>query len=348
MLYKNVCIEAFGYEMPCNIVTSIALEERLSPIYEKLNLSYGRLELMSGIKERRFWDKGTMPSQVSIAAAKKALYNADIRGEQVECLINASVSRDCLEPATACIVHHALDSSKNATIFDVSNACLGFINSMAILANMIELGQVKVGLITAGECAEKLIDSTINALLDDPSPTRSKIKSAFASLTIASGAVALVMTHRSLSRTGHRLLGGAIRNATEHNLLCRGGANYAFNQTEPLLMDTQAESMLQQGCVLAKETWEATKEELGWTNHDPKRIFCHQVGIAHRRLFYKTLLLDIAKDFSTLEYLGNIGSVSAPITMAIGIEQNLVQKGDKITLLGIGSGLDCLMFGVQW
>lgn len=348
MQYKNVCLEAFGYEIPNNIVTSINLEKRLAPLYEKLNLSYGRLELMSGIKERRFWNNGTTPSQVSIKAAKKALYNADINGIEVGCLINASVSRDFLEPATACIVHHALGLSKNAAIFDVSNACLGFINSMAILANMIELGQVKAGVICAGECAEKLIDSTINDLISDPSPTRSKIKSAFASLTIASGAVALVMTHSSISNTGHKLLGGAVRNATEHNVLCRGGTNYNFGQTEPLLMDTQAESMLDAGCILAKETWEIAKNELGWTNNDPSKIFCHQVGIAHRRLLYKILELDIEKDFSTLEYLGNIGSVSAPITMAIGIEKNFVRSGDKIALLGIGSGLDCLMFGMQW
>ncbi|MGA1868706.1 MAG: 3-oxoacyl-ACP synthase III [bacterium] len=347
MLYKNVCIEALGYELPTNIVKSLTIEERLAPVYEKLNLSYGRLEMISGIKERRFWDKGTKPSQVSIKAGEKALNKAGIGREDVECLINASVSRDFMEPSTACIVHHGLGLSKHAILFDVSNACLGFVNSMAILANMIELGQVKTGLVTAGEVAEHLIDSTIEALVHDPAPTRAKIKSSFASLTIASGAVAIVMTHKSISNTGYQLLGGAVRNATEHNRLCCGGENYHYIQDNPLLMNTHAESMMEKGCLLAKETWEATKKELEWADDDPQRIFCHQVGSAHRKLLYETLGLDVSKDFSTFETLGNIGSASAPITFAIGLERGLVEDGDKIAIFGIGSGLDCLMFGVQ-
>lgn len=347
MQYNNVCIEALGYELPQNIVKSITLEKRLAPVYEKLNLSYGRLEMISGIKERRFWDKGTKPSKVSCKAGNKALQKANVKREDVMCLINASVSRDYMEPSTACIIHHELGLSKNAVLFDVSNACLGFVNSMAILANMIELGQVKTGLITSGEVAEHLIDSTIEALIQDPAPTRAKIKSSFASLTIASGAVAIVMTHKSVSKTGFRLLGGAARNATDHNKLCCGGENYHYMQNKPLLMTTDSEPMMKKGCLLAKETWEATKEKLGWKNGDPQRIFCHQVGSTHRKLLYETLGLDMNKDFSTFETLGNIGSASAPITLAIGLENNIVKDGDKIAVLGIGSGLDCLMFGIQ-
>jgi len=59
MRYKKVCVEAFGYEIPETVVTSQSLEERVAPIYEKLNLSYGRFELMTGIRERRFWDDKT-------------------------------------------------------------------------------------------------------------------------------------------------------------------------------------------------------------------------------------------------------------------------------------------------
>ncbi|GAI09287.1 unnamed protein product, partial [marine sediment metagenome] len=51
MLYRNVRIEAFGYELPETVITSRSLEERVAPIYEKLNLSYGRFEMMTGIRE---------------------------------------------------------------------------------------------------------------------------------------------------------------------------------------------------------------------------------------------------------------------------------------------------------
>src|SRR5260221_14196628 len=94
--------------------------------------------------------------------------------------------------------------------------------------------------------------------------------------------------------------------------------------------------------------WKKTQQILGWTNQMVDRIFCHQVGSAHRKLLYKTLELDPLKDYSTLEYLGNTGSVSLPTTMAIALEKSPPKSKDKIAMLGIGSGLKCLMLGVGW
>ena len=54
------------------------------------------------------------------------------------------------------------------------------------------------------------------------------------------------------------------------------------------------------------------------------------------------------RDFTTVEWLGNTGSVALPITMALGVEAGRVSAGDKIALLGIGSGINVLMLGVEW
>ena len=94
---------------------------------------------MSGIKERRLWDRGTLPSQAAIMAGKDTLQKADISPDKVDCLFFTSVSRDMMEPATASFVHHGLNLSKDCLIFDISNACLGFLDGMMMLANMIEL-----------------------------------------------------------------------------------------------------------------------------------------------------------------------------------------------------------------
>jgi hypothetical protein len=71
MRYDKVCIKSFGYELPETIVTSLSLEERLAPIYDKFNLSYGRLEMITGIRERRLWDDDITPSQASIKQRRK-------------------------------------------------------------------------------------------------------------------------------------------------------------------------------------------------------------------------------------------------------------------------------------
>jgi len=113
-------------------------------------------------------------------------------------------------------------------------------------------------------------------------------------------------------------------------------------------MNTDAESLLLEGCELAVHTWGAFKEKLGWTNPQVDRSFTHQVGVAHRQRLYESIQLDMAKDFSTLEFLGNVGSVSLPLTMAMGVERDPPRKGERLALLGIGSGLNCIMLGVEW
>ena len=349
MQYKRVCVESFGYELPSNIITSLSLEKKLAPIYEKFNLSYGRLEMLTGIRERRFWDDDVTPSRASIRAAEKALSKSGIKKEDIGCLLHTSVSRDFLEPATATVVHDSLDLPHTATIFDISNACLGFINGMVTLANMIELGQVKAGIVVGCESSKRLVNTTITKLLNDPDITRDKLKLAFATLTLGSGAVAAVLTRSSLSQDGHKLLGGVTRTSSQHNGLCRIEADTSFLNLDKLPdMHTDYAGVLKNGLSLAPVTWQATKQELGWHNSEVDKFFTHQVSAVHSKLLFKTLGLDDAKDFSTVEYLGNIGSVSLPITMALGIDQGLLNSGDKVAMLGIGSGLVCLMQGLEW
>lgn len=342
MRYSKVLLREFGYELPPNIVTSEELEDKLSPVYERLKLPKGRLELMSGIKARRFWDAGTLPSQGAALAGQKALSRSGILPKDIDCLIFTSVCRDMMEPATAAFVHHSLGLTDKCQIFDLSNACLGFLNGMIVLANMIELGQVRHGLIVAGETAEELVDSTINALLQNSSLTRKTIKPSFASFTIGSGAVALVLSSES-SASSHRLLGGACRANTSHNDLCRGG-----DGASDTLMATDSEELLKRGVETASLVWQDFLAELNWSPGMISRFFCHQVGSAHAKLLFETLGIDPVKNFETLPFMGNVGSVSAPITLAIGVEEGELLSGDKAAVLGIGSGINCLMLGIEW
>jgi len=349
MKFQHVCFHGFGYELPPNILTSDAIEERLTPVYHKLKLPKGRLELMSGIKERRFWDKGTRPSDAAILAGKKAVAASGIPPSEMDCLIFTSVSRDMMEPATASFVHNQLGLPERCLVFDISNACLGFLDGMIFLANMIELGQIKCGLLVAGETAEDLLESTISNILADSTLTRKTVKYSFASFTIGSGSVALVMTHEQYSKGAQKFIGGAYRANTKHNHLCQGGhCGDPSSSRNSILMATDSEELMKQGIETARITWLDFLAELSWLPDEIDTFFCHQVGQAHARLLFETLDIDPAKNFETLSFLGNTGSVSAPVTMAMGIEQKVFSKGQRCALLGIGSGINCLMLGVEW
>jgi 3-oxoacyl-[acyl-carrier-protein] synthase-3 len=186
-----------------------------------------------------------------------------------------------------------------------------------------------------------VVEQTLRTLVERPL-TRNEIKPYFANLTIGSGAVAAMVCHSSLAPTrGHRLLGGIARAATQHSELCQGDTYGA----ESFAMQTDSEQLLLAGVALAKETWEAFTAEQGTAY---SRFICHQVGSIHRRKLYETLGLDLAKDFSTFETLGNTGSVALPATLAAAVEAGAVRAGDRVGLLGIGSGLNCLMLALEW
>src|SRR5436190_24207374 len=121
MRYQHVCVEAFAYTLPPHVVTSADIEGRLAPVYERFALPAGRLELMTGIRERRFWDRGVLPGTISAATAERALAACGIDRNKIGCLVHGSVCRDPLEPATANSVHHALGLAGSALVLDVSN-----------------------------------------------------------------------------------------------------------------------------------------------------------------------------------------------------------------------------------
>ncbi len=341
MQFQNVCLEAVSCNLPDEVVSSAEIEARLNPLYRRLRLPEGRLELMTGIGQRRFWPPGMAPSRMSIETGEKAICASGIDRSKIGALIHGSVCRDFLEPATACSVHHGLKLPSDCLVYDLSNACLGILNGMVQIASMIELGQIQAGVVVGTESSRNLVETTIARLNADESLTRNDIKPAFASLTIGSASAAVVLCHRDLSRTGNRLLGGAFRTNTDGCRLCQSDGLTEF-------METDSEALMREGIAVAQETFGQFLHSVGWSCDNLSKTFCHQVGKVHRRLMLEALGIDPAIDFPTVEWLGNTGSAALPSAAAIGIEQGHVQSGDRVGLLGIGSGINVLMLGVQW
>jgi 3-oxoacyl-[acyl-carrier-protein] synthase-3 len=112
-------------------------------------------------------------------------------------------------------------------------------------------------------------------------------------------------------------------------------------------METDSEALLHAGIGLAERTWKKTRSALGWQNADVDRVFTHQVGRQHRSLLMETLQLDPALDFPTVERFGNTGAAALPMAMAMGLEDDPPAKGTNLALLGIGSGLNSVMLGIE-
>jgi 3-oxoacyl-[acyl-carrier-protein] synthase-3 len=346
MKYSNVSIPGFGYELAPNVITSEDLEFRLIRAYEALRLQPGQLEALTGIVERRYWDTGFKLSQGAVAAGHNALDASQISRSSIGMLIYGGVCRENLEPATACAVAHGLGLGTDTQIYDVSNACLGVLNGMVQIANAIELGQIQAGMVVACESSQQIVDTTIERIL--ASKDMEVFKETIATLTGGSGAVAMVLCHRSLCLEGHALIGGVARSAVQYHRLCTWGPDTGIPSNREHIMKTDSIGVLQHGVALGIETFRAFRSELGWWKDKPDKVICHQVGATHQRTILDSIGVDESKDFSTYRYLGNIGTVSLPITAAIADERGFLTSGDSVGFLGIGSGLNCLMLGIQW
>ena len=347
MKYSRVYLDAIGYELAPVVVTTDELEARIDPLLKALHIPEGQLEALTGICERRWWEPEYALSKGAALAAQKALAASSAKPEDIDVLIYAGVCRENFEPATACRVASRIGVNSSAAIYDISNACLGVLNGIINVANQIELGQIRAGLVVSCETAREINDIMIDRMLEQPD--MELFKMALATLTGGSGAVAVLLTDRQLSGLNrHRLLGAVTRTAPEHHGLCRWGIDAVHDSSFVQTMSTDSVNVLKYGVELGTKTWRAFLTELGWTADQVDRVICHQVGSGHQQSILRELRIPREKDFTSYEFLGNIGTVSLTLTAALAEERGFLKTGNRVGFLGIGSGLNCLMLGLEW
>jgi 3-oxoacyl-[acyl-carrier-protein] synthase-3 len=277
-------------------------------------------------------------SDAATLAAEAALLDAGVPREKIGLLVNTSVSRDWLEPSTASIVCGNLGLSEDCQNFDVANACLAFINGMDIAGRMLERGEIDYALIVDGEVSNLVYEKTIERM-SRPDITEAEFREEFASLTLGSGAAAMVMARRELVPDAPRYKGGVTRAATEFNTLCRGNLDRMVTDTKTLLIE---------GMKLAHKTFAAARLALGWVAEEMDQFVIHQISRVHTDVFTKTLGIDPKKVTTIFGEFGNIGPASVPIVLSKLKAMGRLKKGDRVALMGIGSGLNCSMAEVVW
>ncbi|MGH8039763.1 MAG: 3-oxoacyl-ACP synthase III [Stenotrophomonas sp.] len=338
MLFKNVSIAGLAHIDAPHTLTSKEINERLQPTLDRLGIRTDVLGDIAGIHARRLWDADMLASDAATLAARKALEDAGIGADKIGLLVNTSVSRDYLEPSTASIVSGNLGVSDQCMTFDVANACLAFINGMDIAARMLERGEIDYALIVDGETANLVYEKTLERMAL-PGVTADDFRNEMAALTLGCGAAAMVMARTELVPDAPRYRGGVTRSATEWNQLCRGNLDRMVTDTRMLLIE---------GIKLAQKTFLAAREALGWAVEELDQFVIHQVSQPHTAAFIKNFGIDPKKVMTIFGEHGNIGPASVPIVLSKLKELGRLKKGDRIALLGIGSGLNCSMAEVVW
>ncbi|KRA16850.1 MULTISPECIES: 3-oxoacyl-ACP synthase III [unclassified Lysobacter] len=338
MLFQHVAIAGLAHIDAPRRLSSDEINERLKPTLDRLGIKADVLKDIAGIHARRLWDGDMLASDAATLAGVKALADAGIEPDRVGLLVNTSVSRDYLEPSTASIVSGNLGLSEHCQNFDVANACLAFINGMDIAARMIERGEIDYALVVDGETAGLAYEKTLERLTS-PDATAEQFRNELATLTLGCGAAAMVMARSELAPGAPRYRGGVTRAATQWNSLCRGNLDRMVTDTKMLLTE---------GLKLAQRTWIAAIGALGWVADELDEFVIHQVSQVHTQAFIKAFGIDPKKVLTIFNEHGNIGPASVPIVLSKLREMGRLKKGDRVALLGIGSGLNCSMAEVVW
>jgi 3-oxoacyl-[acyl-carrier-protein] synthase-3 len=338
MFFENVNIMGMSYIDAPHQIASSDLEARLQDNLQRFGMRPNLIESLTGIQYRRFWDAEAEPNQYAAEVARQALDKAGLSKDKVGVLISSSVYKDFIEPSIAAIVHGRLELPPTCLNFDVSNACLGFLNSMEIAGNMIERGQIDYALLTSCESAREINELTLERL-SQPDCSEAEFRARFATLTLGSAAVAMVLAHKDLAPEGHPFLGGVSMAATQHSRLCLG-----HNHD----MQTDARGLLAAGVELAMKTYAYASEEMAWDKKDFQQYIMHQVGAAHLNALIEAGRIPPDRVPRIYQDYGNTGSTTVPLALMKAAEQNLLVRGERVALMGIGSGINCSMMEMIW
>ncbi len=317
------------------VVTSDWIDEQLAGTYERWGLRAGLLSDLAGIRERRWWPDGMRFEEMAALAGRRAIEAAGIDPAEVGMMINTSVSKHHLEPSLACAAHHLIGLPTSCTNFDLANACLGFVNAMHLAATAIDAGFVKYALIVNGEGSRYTQLTTIERLQREQAQV-GDVFDEFASLTLGSGAAAMVLGRLDDHPDAHRVVGGIARAGTEHHTLCVGDLEK---------MTTDTKRLLEAGLELAHESCKDAEADFDWVN-GMDRYVIHQISAVHTRLITERLGLDPDKVPLTFPFYGNVGPAAIPITLAHVSPE--LRTGDRVLCMGIGSGLNTSFTELVW
>ncbi len=317
------------------VVTSEWIDDQLAETYERVGLKPGNLANLAGILERRWWNDDVGFADAAAMAGQAALDAAGIETDQIGMMMSTSVCKDHLEPSMACGVHDRLGLPSSCMNFDVGNACLGFVNAMHLAATAIDAGTIDYALIVDGEGSRHTQEVTLDRLRD-PAATAEDVFAEFASLTLGSGAAAMVLANTDTHPDAHRIVGGIARAATQHHGLCVGDLDR---------MTTDTHALLVAGLDLAEAAWKDSGSHFDWEEGVDWYIV-HQVSQVHTSMLCQRLGIDPARVPLTYPKYGNVGPAAVPITLAA--VQDQIAPGERVLCMGIGSGLNTSCTELVW
>ena len=295
------------------------------------------LERLTGIRERRVCGPDETSLTLAIDAARDCLARSRYTADDLDVVINASITRDVggqshrFEPPLNLSIREAIGAHR-AFGFDLSNACAGMLTGVFLLDSMIRRGQIRRGMVVSGEHISGLGS---NAARD----VRSIFSLQLASLTLGDAGAAVIVDRAPADRPG--ILAAGFTTLAEHSRLCVG---LPAAHQPGAHMYTRARAIhdvaMADGPVIVGEIL----DQHGLRLDDIDWFIPHQTSVravrSGERVLAKHLGGHPGHVVVTVDEYGNTASTTLFLALHRYLTEGQFQSGDRIMLLSVASGLE--------
>lgn len=276
----------------------------------------------TGIERRHFAADGELTSDLGIAAARAALLNAGIGGDEIDAIILATATPDATFPSSATQIQHAIGAGGFA--FDIQAVCAGFMYALATADAMIKSGQARTVMVIGAETFSRILDWTDRRTC----------------VLFGDGAGALILRAEQgeggVSDRG--VLGVRLRSDGAHrNLLYVDGGPSSTGNAGKLRMLGQ--EVFKHAVIKLAEVAHEVMEEAGIGADDIDWMVPHQANL---RIIARTAQktgLPMERVVVTVQEHGNTSAASIPLALSVAVADGRVKRGDLLLMEGIGGGL---------
>lgn len=324
----NVQIIGTGSYAPSNVMKN-------EDIAQFVDTSDEWISSRTGIKERRISiDENT--TELSVKAAKEAIKSANISPEEIDLILVATATPDYFFPSTACIVQREI-GAKKSTCFDLSAACTGFVYGINVATQFIRTGQNKTVLVIGSETLSRGIDWTDRGTC----------------VLFGDGAGAAILTRAEEGEEEGiiSIYTGADGNGAEFlEYPALPFKNILIKKVEEnnSIISMQGGEVFKFAVKIIVECIEKVLEDSKYTIEDIKYIVPHQANIKIIEVAAKKLGIDKEKFFMNMNKYGNTSGASIPLALSEMDRADMINKGDKIIMVGFGGGLTYGAVLVNW
>jgi len=279
----------------------------------------------TGIKVRHIIDDKTQNSDLSADAARKALKAANMKPEDLDAIIIATVTGDVTFPSSACYVQEKI-GAVNAAAFDIQAACSGFLFGLSIGDSFIATGRSKHVLVIGTEVLTRIVDwndRSTCVLFGD-----------------ASGAAVLGPANDD----GRGILGTYTKTdgrLTHLLWMPGGGTRYPAEvalQENMNNIKMQGQEVFKSAVTAMGDAATHILEQTGLTPDDIDLLIPHQANIRIINATARRLKLPEEKVYINVQEYGNTSAASIPVALNESIEKGLLKPGDLCVMVAFGGG----------